>query len=89
MKPTINQGKHSDEFDAKRLTRSLEQACYSVGTSEGATDDIVRRVVSSTETWLEDKSEVTGDDVRRKASELLERLCPEAGYLYKHQKSIL
>lgn len=89
MKPMINQGKHSGEYDAKRLAQSLKEACYSVGTSEGATKDFVKRVISSTETWLTDRPEVTDDDVRRKAAELLEKLCPEAGYLYKNQKSIL
>ncbi len=89
MKPTINQGKHSGEFDTDRLAHSLEQACYSVGTPEGSASDIAKQVVKTIDKWLEGKPEVTDDDIRRKAGEHLERLCPEAGYLYKNQKSIL
>ena len=79
----------SEAFDEAKLRRSLAEACYSVGVSEGATDDFVSHVITALKKWLDNKTEVTDNDIRRKASETLETLCPEAGYLYKNQKSIL
>lgn len=89
MIPVVRRGSNSADFDEAHLRRSLEKACYTVGTPEGSAEDIVGRVIKSVNKWLNDKPEVTQDDIRRKASETLERYCPEAGYLYKHQKSIL
>lgn len=79
----------SEQFDEDRLRRSLSEACYSVGMSEGATDDIAARVIARVRSWLDNKPEVTNNDIRRKASETLEMMCPEAGYLYKNQNTIL
>lgn len=93
MNPIVrrtNVGKKSSEaYDETKLRQSLSEACYSVSVSEGATHDIVTQVIKSLQKWLDTKPEVTDRDIRRKASEQLETLCPEAGYLYKNQKSIL
>ena len=89
VRRTNTRRNHSEQFDELKLRRSLSEACYSVGITEGAADDIVKRVMQSIQKWLDTKTEVTDSDIRRKASEQLETLCPEAGYLYKNQKSIL
>lgn len=89
VRRTNSRRNHSEHYDELKLRRSLSTACNSVGISEGATEDIVKRVMQTIQKWLDSKSEVTDCDIRRKASERLEELCPEAGYLYKNQKSIL
>lgn len=89
VRRTNTRRNHSEEFDQMKLTRSLQQACFSVGVTEGAADDIAKRVIQDVQKWLNNKAEVTDGDIRRKASDQLEVLCPEAGYLYKNQKTIL
>lgn len=87
--------RHSDHgfkaelFDPAKLHASLTYFCSSVNASEGAAIDITERAVAKVINWLEGKSEVTNDDIRRIAGDTLESLCPEAGYLYKNEKSII
>lgn len=76
-------------FDAERLHDSIAAACYSVRLAEGIARDIAVRVCASIEAWLSTKSEVTSHDIRRKAGEFLSVHCPEAGYLYQNQHTIL
>lgn len=76
-------------FDKDRLHASIATACYSVRLTEGAAHDAASYVCQTMERWLDSKSEVTSSDVRRKTSEALAIICPEAGYLYQHQHSII
>jgi hypothetical protein len=39
--------------------------------------------------WLEQKPEVTSHDLRRKATETLQKYHPEAAYLYKHHRLVM
>lgn len=79
----------STPFESTRLHDSIATACYSVRLAEGIARDIAVHVCKSIETWLSTKSEVTSQDIRRKAGELLSLHCPEAGYLYQNQHTIL
>ncbi len=76
-------------FDIQRLHDSVLAACYSVRLAEGVALDTAAHICKSVEAWLESKSEVTSSDIRRKAGEVLALLCPEAGYFYQHQHTIL
>lgn len=76
-------------FDAGRLRESIASACYSVRLAEGVAETAAMRICQSVEAWLHDKPEVTSGDIRRKAGDVLSIICPEAGYLYQHQHTIL
>lgn len=76
-------------FDKPRLHASIITACHSVRLAEGVAHDTAARICLAIEEWLTDKSEVTSSDIRRKTSEVLAIICPEAGYLYQHQHTIL
>lgn len=76
-------------FSVERLRESVLSACYSVRLTEGMAEDSAVHICQVIERWLEAKTEVTSADIRRKTAEVLGRLCPEAGYLYQHQHTIL
>lgn len=79
----------SEAFQPEKLHQSIVAACLSVRTPEGEAETIGRHVVEGVVQWLNHKPEITSADIRRKASELLEALHPEASYLYKHHRLII
>jgi len=84
-----NGERQSEAFQAAKLHQSIVAACLSVRTPEGEAEIIGQHVVKGVVEWLTQKPEITSADIRRKASEILEILHPEAGYLYKHHRLII
>ena len=91
MAEIIKQGgkRQSEAFQRAKLHASIVAACLSVRSPEGEAESIAHNVCKQVITWLEAKPEVTSEDVRRKASEALTILHPEAAYLYKHHQLVL
>ncbi len=79
----------SEEFQRNKLHASIVAACLSVRSPEGEAETIAYAVCRQVIEWLEQKPEVTSEDVRRKASEALAVLHPEAAYQYKHHQLVL
>ncbi len=84
-----DKGFKPETFCDDKLSSSIQQACYMIGSPEGSTSDIASKVVESITQWLTNKPEITNDDLRHKAGEYLEQLCPEGGYFYRNQKNII
>jgi transcriptional regulator NrdR family protein len=79
----------SERFDADKLYASVLAACLSVRSPQGMAEsaaDSVRTVVIQ---WCQARPEITSDDLRRVAAGHLERIHPEAAYLYKHHRLVL
>lgn len=76
-------------FDPSRLYESVLSACYAVRLAEGVALDTATHICKLVDDWLHTKSEVTSHDIRLKAGEILSIQCPEAGYFYQHQHTIL
>lgn len=81
--------RNSETFQPEKLHASIVAACLSVRSPEGEAETIAHSVCSSIEEWLSIRPEITSDDLRRKASEALATLHPEAAYLYKHHQLVL
>lgn len=81
--------RHPEHFDREKLHKSLVGACLSSGVPTGHAESIARRVVDEVVTWLEDRPEVTSNDLRRKAATYLKIYHPDASYLYEHHRSTL
>lgn len=79
----------SEEFNADKLSKSIQAACASVNLPSGVADDTAKHVVTAVELWLRDKPEITSDDIRRVATRALTIVSPEAGYLYKHHHTMV
>ncbi len=85
-----NGGLHQSElFDPLKLHASLMAACLSVRSLEGEAHMIAQRIVEKVIDWLDNKTEVTSDDVRRVAAGNLQMYQPEAAYIYETYKDIL
>ncbi len=84
------QGKRPTEaFDPNKLHASIIATCLSVHAPEGQAEVTATKVRDAVTHWLKDKPEVTSDDIRRKATIVLEKYHPEAAHLYKHHHLVI
>lgn len=79
----------TESFQREKLHASVVAACLSVRSPEGEAETIATTVCEHVIKWLETRPEVTSADLRRKASDTLERYHPEAAYLYKHHRLVI
>lgn len=79
----------TEEFDPVKLHASIAAACLSVRTPDGEADTFAHRIVADVSKWLEQKAEVTSNDIRRVASFHLMKYHPQAAYLYEQQTNII
>lgn len=84
------QGKRPTEaFERSKLYASIFATCLSVRTPEGQAEATANTVCDGVTEWLADKPEVTSEDIRRKAAEILARYHSEAAHLYKHHHMVI
>lgn len=81
--------RHPEPFSQEKLHESMVAACLSAGAPTGYAESIARRVVDEVVVWLENRPEVTSNDIRRVAARALKTYHPDASYLYEHHRSIV
>jgi hypothetical protein len=79
----------TERFERDKLHASVLAACLSVRSPEGMAETAARTVCDMVLGWLSIRPEVTSDDLRRIAGGHLDRIHPEAAYLYKHHRLVL
>lgn len=79
----------SETFNRDKLHASVRAACLSVRSPEGEAEITARKVTDAVIIWLETKSEITSEDLRRMASHHLYTYHPDAAYLYEHHQYII
>ena len=79
----------TDRSNREKLHASVLAACLSVRSPHGEAETAAGNVCDAVIIWCGSKREVTSNDLRRKAAEHLERIHPEAAYLYKHHRLVL
>lgn len=79
----------SERFDTSKLHASVLAACLSVRSPEAMADSAAKSVCTVVIDWCSTRPEITSDDVRRVAANHLNRIHPEAAYLYKHHRMVL
>lgn len=79
----------TEHFDPTKLKASIIAACLSVRAPEGQAEIIAHKILEHVTEWLEQKGEVTSNDLRRVASHHLGSYHPEAAYLYEQHTSII
>ena len=83
-------GKRSSErFETSKLHASVLAACLSVRSPEATAESAAQSVCTVVIGWCSTRPEITSDDVRRVAANHLNRIHPEAAYLYKHHRMVL
>ena len=86
----VKRGSHDSEpFEPLKLHASILAACRTVRAFEGEAHNAAEHVCRDVIDWIEDKTEVTTDDIRRVASSQLAAYHPEASYMYKQHRMII
>ena len=75
--------------DGKRPTEQFNRSKLHVRSPEGEAETIATNVCDQVIIWLEIRPEVTSADLRRKATDTLQKYHPEAAYLYKHHRLVI
>lgn len=79
----------TESFQRDKLHNSIVAACLSAGTPTGQAETIARSVTEEVLGWLQNRPEVTSEDIRQIAGKHLRRHHPDAGYLYEQHRRIL
>lgn len=79
----------TERFDKSKLHASVLAACLSVRSPHGMAESAADSVVTVVLEWCTARPEITSDDLRRVAATHLNRIHPEAAYLYKHHRMVL
>lgn len=79
----------TERFSRDKLHASVLAACLSVRSPQGMAASAADSVCDVVITWCKVRPEITSDDLRRVASTHLDRIHPEAAYLYKHHRLVL
>lgn len=88
MKHIVKRAGHLETYDERKLYASVYSACLAVREHPGSAELIAEEVVSEFGKWLEQKHEVTSNDIRRKAAEHLKAINPDAAHIYVHHRVI-
>lgn len=79
----------TERFDPGKLHASVQAACLSVRSPEAVAGESADTVCAAVISWCSKRPEVTSDDLRRVAANHLQKIHPEAAYLYKHHRLVL
>ncbi len=79
----------SQKFEPLKLHQSVLAACYAVRSLEGEAHLTAQHVCERVIRWINTKTEVTSNDIRRVTSAFLRVYHPEAAYVYENYKEII
>ncbi len=79
-------GKGSKDFDSDRLARAVQRAALANNEPAGQAEDFSKRVIDKINAWLNDKTEITRQELRMQTVAALAHYDPETAYLYENEK---
>ena len=89
MRMVVKSNGEVEKFDYKKLQKSLSETFLIVKSPEGQSDEFVRKTLLEFADWQRNKPEITSRDIRRQTGTILQKIHPEAAYIYKNFKSII
>lgn len=89
MKHIVKRNNTVEAFDERKIYASVYAACLSVHEPAQTAELIAEKVSSEVTKWISSRSEVTSNDIRKKATEFLNEINPHASYLYAHHRIML
>lgn len=78
---------HAEKYDQRKLYASIYAACQSVRVHGGESELVAERVCQDVEKWLDNKNEVTAEDIRIQATQHLAAYNEEAAWMYGHHRA--
>ncbi len=73
---------HKQEFDERKLYASIYAACLSANVEKEEAAAVSNLVVKEVKEWLEEKEEMTSDQIFKKVGEELGHLNKDAAFMY-------
>ena len=89
MRMVVKSGGKVERFDYKKLQKSLSETFLIVSSPEGQSNEFVRKTLLEFADWQRNKPEITSGDIRRQTGLILQKIHPEAAYIYKNFKNII
>ena len=89
MRMVVKSDGEVERFDYKKLQKSLSETFLIVRSPEGQSNEFVRKTLLEFADWQKNKPETTSGDIRRQTGAILQKIHPEAAYIYKNFKSII
>ena len=89
MRMVVKSDGEVERFDYKKLQKSLSKTFLIVRSPEGQSNEFVRKTLLEFADWQKNKPEITSGDIRRQTGAILQKIHPEAAYIYKNFKSII
>ena len=89
MRMVVKSDGEVEKFDYKKLQKSLSETFLIVRSPEGQSNEFVRKTLLEFADWQRNKPEITSCDIRRQIGAILQKIHPEAAYIYKNFKSII
>ena len=88
MAVKVIRGDSSEEFDEGRLKQAIKRTAMSNRAPIGQAEDFASRAVGKIVSWLADKTEITGRELRSQTATALANYDPETAYLYENEKNL-
>lgn len=81
--------RQSERFERQKLHDSIVAACLAVRSPQGQAELIARNVSEAVIEWLQQRPEVTSQDIRTVTTKHLKNYHPDAAYLYEQHHMII
>lgn len=79
---------HKQEFDERKIYASVYAACLSTGIKKEEAEATANLVSREVKKWLDERQDITSDQIFNKAGEELKHLNKDASFMYKTHRDM-
>lgn len=79
---------HKEEFNEDKLKTSILSACLSVHVNQQEAEHMVGLVTREVKKWIDDKEEVSSQQIFEQVSDELRHLSKEAAFMYSTHRDV-
>lgn len=79
---------HKEIFDERKVYASVFAACLSAHLNKEEAEVNANMVTKAVKEWLDEKEDITSDQIFKKAGEELEHLNKDASFMYRTHRDI-
>lgn len=79
---------HTEKFDQKKAYASVYWACRSSHLSEQEAELLAEKIMKSLSQWLEEKQNISSNQIFQFIGHELSKLNSDAGYMYKTRRDL-
>ena len=88
MQHIVKRQGHTEEFDSRKIYAASYAACRNAHLSEMQAEHIAETVTAHLEKWIDDKPQITSDEIFKQVAEILRELHSDAAFLYETHRDI-